>query len=475
MQSIENAEYRSCRSEKMRQNMKLLQMKEHYDSQFDKMTKAPVGELVVKLGIPTTLSMLVTNLYNMVDTMFVGQLGTSASGAVGIVFGYMAVLQAFGFMFGQGSGSIISRMLGRQNKKNASRIASTAFFTVFSIGVIISLLSAACLTPLMYLLGSTDTILPYAKTYVTFIIIAAPFMTSCFTLNNILRYEGRASLAMIGLMTGAVLNMVGDPFFMFVLDMGIAGAGLSTALSQIVSFIILLSMFLIGRTQCKISIKNYTRKPKEILDIATTGFPSLVRQGLSSVSTMVLNGQAAMYGDAAVAAMSIVGRISMFVFAVGLGMGQGFQPVCGFNYGAGKYSRVKKAFRFTLVLSEVMIGVFAIIMLIFSSQAIVIFRDDVDVIRIGTAALRFQCLALFFQPLCVLSNMSLQSTGHTAGATFLSMLRSGLYFIPVLLLLSMTLGLTGIELAQPVADVLSFMTAIPFIMNFFRKLPADQE
>ena len=181
------------------------------------------------------------------------------------------------------------------------------------------------------------------------------------------------------------------------------------------------------------------------------------------------------YGDAAVAAMSIVGRISMFVFAVGLGMGQGFQPVCGFNYGAGKYSRVKKAFRFTLVLSEVMIGVFAIIMLIFSSQAIVIFRDDVDVIRIGTAALRFQCLALFFQPLCVLSNMSLQSTGHTAGATFLSMLRSGLYFIPVLLLLSMTLGLTGIELAQPVADVLSFMTAIPFIMNFFRKLPADQE
>ena len=173
--------------------MKLLQMKEHYDSQFDKMTKAPVGELVVKLGIPTTLSMLVTNLYNMVDTMFVGQLGTSASGAVGIVFGYMAVLQAFGFMFGQGSGSIISRMLGRQNKKDASRIASTAFFTVFSIGVIISLLSAACLTPLMYLLGSTDTILPYAKTYVTFIIIAAPFMTSCFTLNNILRYEiGRA-------------------------------------------------------------------------------------------------------------------------------------------------------------------------------------------------------------------------------------------------------------------------------------------
>lgn len=452
----------------------MLQMREAYESQYDKMTRAPISELVVKLGIPTTLSMLVTNIYNMVDTMFVGQLGTSASGAVGIVFGYMAVLQAFGFMFGQGSGSIISRMLGQKNKEDASRIASTAFFTVFFIGVLISVLSACALTPLMYLLGSTDTILPYAKTYVMYIIIAAPFMTSCFALNNILRYEGRASLAMIGLVTGAVLNMIGDPLLMFVFDMGIAGAGLSTALSQIVSFCILLGIFLSGKTQCKLSIRNYTKKPMEIWEIVSTGFPSLVRQGLASVSTMVLNGQAAMYGDAAVAAMSIVGRISMFVFAVGLGMGQGFQPVCGFNYGAGRYSRVKKAFKFTLYLSEIMIGVVAVFILIFSSQAIVIFRDDAEVIRIGTTALRFQCVALLFQPLSVLSNMTLQSTGHTAGATFLSMLRSGLYFIPILLGFTAAMGLTGIQLAQPAADVLSFATAIPFIMGFMRKLPEDE-
>lgn len=455
--------------------MKLLQMKGCYESQYDKMTRAPISELVVKLGIPTTLSMLVTNIYNMVDTMFVGQLGTSASGAVGIVFGYMAVLQAFGFMFGQGSGSIISRMLGQKNKEDASRIASTAFFTVFFIGVLISILSACVLTPLMYMLGSTDTILPYAKTYVMYIIIAVPFMTSCFTLNNILRYEGRASLAMIGLVTGAVLNMIGDPILMFVFDMGIAGAGLSTALSQIVSLCILLGVFLSGKTQCKLSIRNYTKKTKEIWEIVSTGFPSLVRQGLASISTMVLNGQASMYGDAAVAAMSIVGRISMFVFAVGLGMGQGFQPVCGFNYGAGKYSRVKKAFEFTLYLSEIMIGVVAVAMLIFSSQAIVIFRDDAEVIRIGTTALRFQCVALLFQPLSVLSNMTLQSTGHTAGATFLSMLRSGLYFIPILLGFTATMGLTGIQLAQPAADVLSFLTAIPFIAGFMRKLPTDEE
>lgn len=450
--------------------MKLLQMKGNYANQYEKMTQSPIPELVVKLGIPTTLSMLVTNIYNMVDTIFVGQLGTSASGAVGIVFGYMAVLQAVGFMFGQGSGSIISRMLGQKNSRDASRIASTAFFSVFFMGILISVISAAALTPLMYLLGSTDTILPYAKTYVTYILIAAPFMTSCFTLNNILRYEGRASLAMIGLMTGGILNMIGDPIFMFVFKMGIAGAGLSTALSQFISFCILLSIFMTGKTQCKLSIRNFTRKPKEILDIMITGFPSLVRQGLGSVSTMLLNGQARVYGDAAVAAMSIVGRISMFVFSVGLGMGQGFQPVCGFNYGAKKYQRVKEAFRFTLILSEIMLGAMAIIMLIFSDQAIVLFRNDAEVIRIGTTALRYQCAALLIQPLCVLSNMTLQSTGHTMGATFLSMLRSGIYFIPVLLGLTWMLGLTGIQLAQPVADMLSFITAIPFMVNFFRKL-----
>ena len=325
----------------------------------------------------------------------------------------------------------------------------------------------------MYLLGSTDTILPYAKEYIKYILIAAPFMASSFVLNNILRFEGKALLAMVGLLAGAILNMAGDPFFMFVLGMGIDGAGLSTALSQVVSFAILLFMFVSGKTESKISIRKFTRRFRDVADIVATGFPSLVRQGLTSISTMMLNREARVYGDAAVSAMSIVSRISMFIFSVGLGIGQGFQPVCGFNYGAGKYTRVRKAFRFTLMASEIMMGSFAVIGLLCSSQAIGIFRDDAEVIEFGTAALRYQCVALFLQPLTVLSNMTLQSTGQKMGATIVSMLRSGVYFIPTLLIMTRSMGFLGIQLAQPVADVLAFATVIPFMIIFFKKLPKD--
>lgn len=446
-----------------------------YATQYDKMTQEPVGRLVVKLGIPTTLSMLVTNIYNMVDTMFVGKLGTSASGAVGVVFGFMAILQAFGFMYGQGAGSIISRRLGQKDSGSAGKIASTSFFMAFFTGILIAVLGMIFMNPFMYLLGSTDTILPYARTYVFYILLAAPFMTCCFVLNNILRYEGKASLAMVGLLAGAVLNMFGDPLFMFVFDMKIAGAGLSTALSQMVSFGILLYMFLSGRTESKLSIRHFTKDFKDIADIVATGFPSLIRQGMGSVSTMLLNQQAKFYGDAAVAAMSIVSRISMFIFSAGLGIGQGFQPVCGFNYGAGRFDRVKKAFYFTLTVAEVLMGALAVAGLVCAPYAIIVFRNDPDVIRIGTDALRYQCVALFFQPLVVLANMTLQSTGQRTGAAFLSMLRSGLYFIPVLLVLTHFTGLFGIQAAQPVADVLSFITAIPFVILFFARLMRKQE
>ena len=448
--------------------------KVRYTTQYDKMTKQPVGSLVIKLGIPTTLSMLVTNIYNMVDTMFVGKLGTSASGAVGIVFGFMSILQAFGFLFGQGAGSIISRRLGNKDEDSASVVASTAFFSSMFMGLLIGILGTVFNTKMVYLLGSTDTILPYAKTYSLFIMAAAPFMTSTFTMNNILRFEGKASLSMVGLMTGAILNMVGDPILMFGLDMGIAGAGLSTAISQFVSFCVLLSMFLSGKTQSKLSVRKITREFNVLFDIVATGFPSLVRQGLQAVSTMILNQQARIYGDAAVAAMSIVSRISFFIFAVGLGIGQGFQPVCGFNYGARKFSRVKEAFSFTLVAGEVLLGMFAVAGLLFSNQAIAVFRDDAEVIAFGTPALRYQCMALFLNPLIVLSNMTLQSTGQRAWATFLSMMRSGLYLIPMIYILTYTIGARGIQLAQPVSDVLSFATALPVIVNFIRKLPEDE-
>lgn len=440
------------------------------NQQYKKMTETPVSQLVVTLGIPTTISMLVTNIYNMADTFFVGRLGTSASGAIGIVFGFMSIIQAFGFMYGQGAGSILSRKLGQQDINEATTYASTGFFLALSTGLLLSLIGFLFINPLLRLLGSTDTILPYARTYVSFIMLASPLMMCSFTMNNILRYEGKASLAMVGLVSGAILNIICDPIFMFVFHMGIAGAGLATALSQCVSFIILLSVFLRGKTQSRLSLQCF-RFGKKMWDIISTGFPSLIRQGLATLSTMVLNHCAAPYGDAAIAAMSIVSRINFFMFATGLGMGQGYQPVAGFNFGAQKYLRVRKAFRFTLLLSECMLGVMAVIGFLLSPVVIGWFRNDPQVIAIGSVALRYQCVALLFQPLSVMSNMTFQTTGRRGLASFTAMLRSGLYFIPIVSSLTLLTGVWGIQSAQAITDILTFFTVLPLVVHYFHKMP----
>lgn len=440
------------------------------ERQYKKMTETPVAKLVIMLSIPTTISMLVTNIYNMADTYFVGKLGTSASGAVGIVFGLMAIIQAFGFMFGHGAGSIISRRLGAKDVESATRFASTSFASALIAGGMITLFGLLFLEPLMRLLGSTDTILPYAKTYAMFILIAAPFMAASCVLNNILRYEGRAAFAMVGLTTGSILNIFGDWFLMMRLGLGVEGAGISTAVSQLISFCILLFMFLSGKTQSRLSVRWITRDMSEVLLICKTGLPSMMRQGLSSISTMILNGQAGIYGDAAVAAMSIVNRICFFIFSVGLGIGQGFQPVSAFNYGAKKYDRVRKGFYFTLAAGEVLLGAVAVIGMLFPEELITFFRDDPEVIAIGSVALSVQLVSLFFQPLSVCSNMLFQSIGKNGRATFLSMLRSGLCFIPIILILSHTMGLFGVEIAQTVADIMAFFIALPFVVSFMKKL-----
>lgn len=443
---------------------------ERESAQYKKMTETPVSKLIIMLGVPTTISMLVTSIYNTADTYFVGQIGTSASGAVGVVFGLMAIIQAFGFMFGHGAGSIISRSLGAKDVERASRFASTSFLWSAIAGGLITVFGLLFLNPLMRLLGSTETILPYAKAYAIFILLAAPFMASSCVLNNVLRYEGRAALAMIGLVTGGILNIFGDWYLITQLDMGVMGAGISTAVSQIISFFILLSMFLFGKTNSKLSLKSISKDFNDVLLICKTGLPSLMRQGLSSISTMILNGQAGAYGDAAVAAMSIVNRICFLIFSVGLGIGQGFQPVSAFNYGAKKYERVRKGFYFTWAAGEVLLGGLAIVGMIFSQNLVGFFRDDPEVIAIGNVALAVQLVALFFQPLSVCANMMFQSIGKNGVATFLSMLRSGLFFIPVILILSKTMGLTGVEISQTVADIMTFIVSLPFVVSFMREL-----
>lgn len=446
-------------------------MRTEDNAQYIKMTETPVSRLIISLGIPTLISMLITSLYNMADTIFVGTLGTSASGAIGVVFGYMAILQAVGFMFGQGSGSMIARMLGKKEVEDASRIASTGFFTAVVVGTVIMILSLIFMDPLLMLLGSTDTILPYAREYCSVIALGAPFIIGSYVMNNILRYEGLAMKAMVGLVTGAILNIALDPLLIMGFHMGTAGAGIATVFSQIISFFILLAMFLKNITQSRLSIKKFTRDPLDIWRIISIGFPSLVRQALGSIATIILNRCAREYGDAAVAAMAIVNRISMFVFSVGLGLGQGYQPVCSFNYGAEKYDRVKAAFRFTLKVTMIFMAIVSVVIYVAAPMLVMFFRNDPEVIDIGTRGLRYSCMVMMFLPITVLSNMTLQSVGKSLSASILAMLRSGVFFIPMVLLLNQTMGMHGIEMAQPVADVLTVITSIPFIVVFFKKLP----
>lgn len=443
------------------------------ETQYDMMTGTPVEKLILKLGLPTTISMLVTSIYNMADSYFVGDIGTSASGATGIVFGLMAILQAVGFMFGHGAGSIISRKLGAKDIDGARKYSATSFYSALTAGFVILILGIVFLNPLMKLLGSTDTILPYARIYAACILSAAPAMVSSCVMNNILRYEGRAFFAMIGLTTGGILNIFLDALFMRGFGMGILGAGLATAISQYISFCILLSMFLRKKTQSSFEFKYARFDAPTVGEIITTGLPSLARQGLGSISTMVLNNTAGIYGDAAIAAMSIVSRICMFFFSVCLGIGQGFQPVAGFNFGAKKYSRVKKGFFFTVIFATVAIGIFATVGFFNAEKLVSIFRDDSKVIAIGRVALKAQCAALFFVPFCVCNNMLFQSIGYKVNATLLSTLRNGVCFIPVIIVLQKISGITGIQMAQATADVVTFFICIPFTINFFKNLPAD--
>ena len=443
--------------------------------QFRKMTETPIPKLILSLAAPTILSMLITSIYNLADTFFVGQISTSASGAVGVVSSLMAIIQALGFMLGHGAGSIISRSLGSQNTKAATRFASTSFFTALTFGLILAAVGLTTLPHFMMLLGSTETILPHACAYARPILIAAPLMMSSLVMNNILRYEGKASFAMIGLVTGGVLNMVLDPVFIFGFGLGTAGAGIATALSQSISFCILLSMFLRGKTVSQFQLSAVTRGPAEFGTILMTGLPSFGRQGLNSIGGMLLNIAARSYGDAAVAGMSIVSRIFMFIISVAIGTGQGFQPVAGFNYGARKYRRVEKACVFTMCASFCFLSVIIAACWFNAETLIKLFRDDPEVTAIALPAFRYQCFACFLQPVIVAGNMLFQSIGKSGRATFLACCRQGVFFIPLILTLPRMFGLLGIEICQPIADVLTFVVTVPFLFPFLHQLVKMEE
>ena len=438
--------------------------------QFEKMTQTPVPKLILGLAAPTILSMLITSIYNLADTFFVGQLSTSASGAVGVVSSLMAIIQALGFMLGHGAGGIISRSLGSQDTHAATKFASTSFFTALTFGAVLAVLGLAALPDFRMLLGSTDTILPHACAYARPILIAAPLMISSLVMNNILRYEGKASFAMIGLVTGGVLNIALDPLFMFVFGLGTAGAGIATALSQSISFCILLSMFLRGKTVSQFRLSAVTREARDFGRILLGGAPSFGRQGLNSIGGMLLNLAARSYGDAAVAGMSIVSRIFMFIISVAIGVGQGLQPVASFNYGARKYRRVRQAAIFTIETAFCMLVVLVGLCWVNGDALIRLFRDDPAVTAVALPAFHYQCLAMLLQPIIVVANMTFQSVGASGRATFLACCRQGVFFIPLILILPRTHGLFGVEICQPIADVLTFLVSLPFLIAFLQQL-----
>lgn len=444
--------------------------------QLQKMTETPIPWLVTKLAIPTIISMMVTSVYNMADTFFVSQLGTSAAGAVGIVFSLMAIIQAVGFTLGMGSGSMVSRYLGKQEQKKADETASSAFYTAIFIGILLTVFGLLFLDPVMGILGATDTILPFAKEYGSYILFAAPVMCASFVLNNLLRSQGKAVLSMVGLGLGGLLNIGLDPLFIFGFGMGIAGAAVATMISQIGSFCILLFWFLRGKSLVHVRPREIARRFSVYWNVLKIGFPSFCRQGLASIATVALNNNAAVYGDEAVAAMSIVGRICMFVLSVMIGFGQGFQPVAGYNFGAGRNDRVKQAMRFCIVTGTLVLAALGAAGFFFAPQIIALFRkDDAKVIEIGAFALQVQCLAMPLCPLTVISNMAFQALGRSWQASFLSSARQGIFFLPLILLLPLWLGLTGIQITQAAADVLTTLACIPLLLSFLRWLNQGSE
>jgi putative MATE family efflux protein len=439
------------------------------ESKHKLMTQAPIPGLVCRMAVPTIISMLTTSFYNMADTYFVSQIGTSASGAVGVVFSLMALIQACGFTLGVGSGSVVARLLGAKERQRASEVAATAFGLALGVGLLFTVFGLTFIGPLMRLLGATETIFPYARDYAQYILIGAPYMAGTFVLNLLLRYQGSAFFSMVGIASGGVLNIILDPIFIFTFGLGTGGAALATIISQFVSFCILFFNSLGRNGNLKIDMRNFRFDIKMIGAMLAAGMPTFSRQSLASLSTVFLNVCAAPFGDAAIAAMSIVNRVMMFVNSSMLGFGQGFQPVCGFNFGAKRFDRVIKAFRFTVTVASPY-AVVGAAMFFGASWFITQFRrEDAEVIAIGTLALQVQCATLPFRAWTTIVNMYAQSSGRNLRALVLAMGRQGLFFFPFILTLPYLIGLLGVQLAQGCAEMFSFLLAFPIGISLLRQ------
>lgn len=447
---------------------------------FTRMTTQPVKKLVLRLAGPTIASMLISSLYNMADTFFVGRIGTFATAGVGLIFPLMTVMQAFGFFFGQGSGNYVSRALGANRIEDAERMAATGFFCALGMGALIFGLGQVFSTPVLRVLGAdpgrvAQETVDHARAYYTTLLFGAPFVLSSCVLNNQMRFQGNAFFSMIGLVSGAVLNIGLDPLFIFVFNMGVMGAAAATVVSQAFSFCVLYLGTLRSDT-LKIKVKNLTPNGHYLKNILAGGLPSLLRQGFGSVATLCLNAAAAAavplsQADAAIAAFSVVNRVMFFVFSALLGFGQGFQPVCGYNWGARKFDRVREAYLFCIKIGVTFLLLISTCTFLFAGPIVSLFRDDAEVIRMGTVAMRCQSCSLPLMAVVAMSNMLFQTTGKAVRATILAIARQGMVFIPCVLLLPRVIdpAIWGVYLAQPIADVITFLTAVPMAVHILKR------
>jgi putative MATE family efflux protein len=441
------------------------------EARYQMMGTQAIAPLIFRLALPSIVSMLITSLYNMADTFFVSQLGTSAAGAVGVIFPLMALIQAYGMTFGVGGGSYISRLLGQKDRKRADETASTAVFTVVVMSVITGIGGLLFLKPLVYMLGATETIYPYAASYCGIILFGAPLIATSFVLNKLLQAEGNSFLAMVGISVGVVLNLFLDPIFIFTLDLGVAGAAYATVLSQLVSFVILLAQFVRRRSGLTLKPSLVKLEAPMYGEILKIGMPSFFRQGLTSVSMVILNGIAGPYGDYAIASTSIVLRIAMFGASMLLGFAQGYQPVAGYNYGARKFRRMHEAFLFNGAVTVAMSLVGSVIFFVFARQIITAFRpDDPDVIAMGTLGLQAIALVMPFLAVVFTTNMTFQALGRGFPSAVLALSRQGLCLIPAILILPRRFGIHGVVFAQPAADLVAGIVGIGFTIPLLREI-----
>ncbi len=460
-------------------------------AQHKRMTETPIPRLITSLAIPTVLSQLIMVIYNTADTYFVSQISTSASGAVGVVFALQSIIQAVGFGVAMGCQSLVSRRLGEKKDREAQRYANSGLLMTVVLGTLIMTAGLSTLPWLMRLLGATETVLPHACSYARYILCGAPVMCASFLLSNIFRAEGHAVRSMAGLCAGGLLNIALDPLLIFGLHMDISGAALATLISQCVSLLILLSFFLRGKSIVKLDPRSISRSPGTYWQLIKIGFPTICRQGMASVASALLNRGAALYGgsiavipegasaavaaaavaeakDAALAAMTISNKVYMLCRNIVIGIGQGFQPVAGYNYGAGDMKRVKQSFKFSVLVGTAFCVAASIALALTAPQVIAVFRSDSLVVKVGTLALYFCCLSMPLMAYSTFVNQLYQCLGFSLCATILASCRQGIFFIPIVLILPRFIGLTGIQMVQPLSDILTALVSVPFRIAFFR-------